>query len=216
MKYATKIILSLSLVIVFLIACFSFIFVGMTGLFLHTYKVFTFSEPVAKVTISEQKRDDKGEYADVSLTLIEKERSALTYIFAPNDLTSDNGKTFEYKLYGDTVYLGGPMIKFKNELILLNFQTIYKVGKIYARYDLDNELEENRTPDISSTHDLNGGYADWKSVHDNFTSENILGDVLQFFIDSMQISAAGQFVSNRELSYTVFITNNGFLWRLDE
>lgn len=213
-KRLLRIILGLSLVVIFLITCIAFIVLSYSALLLHTYNVFTYSEPVANVTISEQRYDENGAYAEVKLTILEREKSALEYLFSPDKGDYRHSESSSYRLYGDTVYLGGPMIKFKNELIFFNFQTVFKLGKVYARYDLDNYLEIARTPEIASTSDLNEGYADWKQINDQFKSNDLFGGFLRTIIDSMQISSAGQFVDNQEREYTLYITNSGFLWRL--
>jgi hypothetical protein len=213
-KKLFRIIGVLTLIVIFLLSCLIFVIMSYSALLLHTYNVFTYSQPVARVTISEQKYDDLGAYADVELIILEREKSALEYLFSPDRGEYNEIEASKYKLYGDTVYLGGPMIKFKNELIFLNFQTIFKLGKIYARYDLDNNLEINRTPAIASSSDINEGYADWVEINDNFKAPDLLGQFLRSVIDSMQISSAGQFVDDKERSYVLFITNSGFLWRL--
>jgi len=213
MKTTAKTIFSLVLLIIFLVACFGLVTVGYFAAWLQTYKAFTDKTLVAEVTISESKKDDKGSYADVKFTPYQTQ-SALNTLFSQNNQPV-KGDSQSYKLYGDTIYVGGPIIKFKDSLILFNFKTIYKLGKIYARYDLDNSLEQARTPDIASSYDINGGYTDWKYLHDNYVSNNIIGDVYRDFIDTTQISSAGMFVDNKPHTYQVFMTTTGFLWQVE-
>lgn len=214
MKNVGKTIVTLVLIIVFLIACMLLIVIGYTGAWLHTYQAFTAKTEVADVTISEQKHDDKGDYVDVEYTPIQTE-SALVSVIAPNNGTAPTKKdTQKFKLYGDVVYIGGPIIKFKDGLILLNFKTIYKIGKIYARYDLDNAKEIARTPDIASSYDLNGGIADWKNIYDAYNADTFMGKIYKLFIETPQISSPGMFVNNKVNNYKLYITNTGFMWEL--
>lgn len=211
MKRALKIIFSLVLIVLFLIACMLIMTFGFVAAWLHTYRVFTFRAPIAEVSVSELKSDEKGEYAEVRVSVITT-KSALDESLGRN--VDDGTQVYDYKLYGDTIYLGSPIIKFKDQLILFNFQTIYKLGKVYARYDFDNQKELNRSPEIASSYDINNGYGDWKTIHDNFTSNTIQGFFYRLFVDTTQISSAGVPASNRPLTYTVYMTNTGILWEL--
>lgn len=212
MKRTLRIIGSLVLIIIALILCMFILTFGFVGAWLHTYRVFTFREPIAEVTVSELKEDEKGHYADVKVSVI-PDSSALDETLGRQS-SAQGAQVYEYKLYGDTVYLGSPIIKFKDQLILFNFKTIYKLGKVYARYDFENQKELSRTPDMASSYDINNGYEDWKTIHDNFTSNNILGFFYRLFVDTTQISSAGVPASTRTLSYTVHMTNTGILWEL--
>ncbi len=214
MRNWIKIIGILSLIIIMLLACITTLIGGASLLWFRTYQVFTERTSVAEVTISELKHDDIGDYADVKVQQISKD-SALSAVFGQADSSKqilENEQDF--KIYGDTIYVGGPIIKFKDPLILINFKTMYKLGKIYGRYDLNNELEINKSEAAQqqSSYDLNGGYADWKSLFDNINSQNLLGKFYSLFVDTSQISSAGVFVSGQEQNYTVYITNLGFLW----
>jgi hypothetical protein len=216
MKTLSKLTLNLILVIVFLLSCFFIITVGYTSVLLHTYNVFTEREPVAKVTISSLKSDENGKYADVSVRTYQFERSALTSALFSNVSSKTNlSDEINFKLYGDTIYIGGPIIKFKDELILLNFKTIFKLGKIYSRYELDNNLERTRNEKMTSSYDINNGFAEWKTLFDQYQKEGFMGDIIRSIIDSTQLSMAGQMIGSRDIQYTVYITNNGFLWKLE-
>jgi len=188
---------------------------GYTGLLLHTYNVFTEREPVAKVKISEQKQDEKGKYADVEITVYKFERTALTRLFGVESNKSILGDVQRFRLYGDTIYLGGPIVKFRDELMLFNFKTMFKLGKVYARYDLDNNLENIRRPDQVSSYDINGGFAEWKAFFDHYQKPGILGDLFRLLVDSTQLSMAGQMIGNRSIQYTLFISDSGFIWKID-
>ena len=214
MKNISKTIISLLLIIVFLFACIFILIGGAVGLWLRTYNVFTEETPVAEVVISEQKEDELGPYVDVQITQI-KRQSALASLISEGEGNPEKEETQTYKLYGDVVHLGGPIVKFKNSLILFDFKTVYKLAKLYARYDLDNDLERNRTPEMASSYDLNGGIKGWKRVHDRYTADNLVGSVYRVFIDTTEISTPGIYVSNKELKYTLVTTNFGFKWRLN-
>jgi hypothetical protein len=213
MKNLSKTVISLLLIIVFLVACGVLMTIGYAGMWLHTYNAFTAKELVAEVTLSEQRNDNVGPYVDVTYTPI-KQQSAFSRLIAPSE---EDGleEPQRFKIYGDTVHIGGPIVKFEDGLILLNFETIYKVGQIYGRYNLDNELEINRTEEMRENMSfiLNGGIdGNWKSINDNLTEDTFLGSIYRAFIDSTQIDAPGKFASNKEVTYNLYITNNGFLW----
>lgn len=188
----------------------------LAGFWLHTYKVFTAKTPVAEVIISEMKSDEAGSYADVELIQLTS-RSALNNLFNSTPIVSFNDeKKSQFKVYGDSIYVGGPIVKFKDELTLLNFRTVYKLGKLYGRYDLDNEQETSKPTDAQeqSSYDLNGGYGEWKTVFDHYSSEDLFGQFIRTFVASTQISTAGVFVQNHSQRYLIFITNTGFLWEV--
>lgn len=207
---------SLILVVILLITCIVALTLGYAGLLLHTYNVFTQREPVAKVTISEQREDDLGKYAIVKIQQIKPESTALTRgVFGDSNTNSKLSTPEEFKVYGDFVYIGGPVLKFQDSLIWMNFQNAYKVGKLYGRYEFDNNLENNRTLETSSNFDLNGGFAEWQEVYRLYQEEGFLGDIFRSIFDTTFMSVAGQYVGNRDISYTVYITNTGFLWKLD-
>jgi len=210
MRNSIKVIFSLTLLIFFLVACFGLISIGYVGLWLHTYQTFTYKAPVAEVIISEKKHDSLGDYTDVDLTLIQKESALLDVVNQKTETQADKKETQHYKLYGDSVYIGGPIVKFKDHLILLNFRTIFKVAKIFGRYNLDNSLEKNRTPNTASTFDITSGYSEWKDIEDVLSSNTLLSKAYNLFIDTAEGSSTDKFVSNKPVKYNLYITNNGF------
>lgn len=219
MQRVTKIIVSLVLFSIFLILCLVLTIGGYTALLLRTYNVFTQREEVAQVTISEMKEDSLGTYADVYLKVVKNENTALGYIFGAKETPEDERtlKEFSFKIYGDTVHLSGPVIKFHNGLIFINFQTIFKLGQIYGRYNFDNEKEKNRPEGAFSSFDINGGISDWQSVFELYQNDGgVRGWFVRGLVDSMQISSEGQPITSQPQQYTVFITNEGFLWVLEQ
>lgn len=201
-----KVILSLSLTIVFLISCIALITITFLGLWLHTYNVFTARTLVAEVTISQVKSDEKGAYTDVDYTPYVAQ-SALAHLIEPND-AKGLGVKQTYKIYGDTVYVSGPTVLFYDHLYLVNFQSIFKVAKIYGRYELDNKAEQERK-EVSSF-DLNGGIDSmWRTMQ-----EREKEFPYNMFIRTVQLSSAGKFVPlDKPKTYQVFMNVNGFEWQ---
>lgn len=219
MKRTAKIIVSLALFSLFLILCLVLTIGGYSALLMRTYTVFTQREPVAEVTISEMKEDSYGEYADVYLKVLKVENTALGYLFGTPSTAEDSSDSsvYSFKIYGDTVHLSGPIIKFQNGLIFINFETIFKLGQVYGRYNFDNLKEENRPDEAFSSYDINGGISDWQRVfewHQN--DQGLWGSITRLMVDSMQISSEGQAITSQPHKYTVFMTNEGFLWVLEQ
>ncbi|BCX13943.1 MAG: hypothetical protein KatS3mg085_475 [Candidatus Dojkabacteria bacterium] len=214
MKTLNKIILSLILLSLFLFACLLISATSFVGIWLRTYQVFTDKTLVAEVSISELRQDENGEFAIVKYKPI-KNQSALARIFFKDETRVEEASEQEFKVYGDSIHIGGPIIKFKDNLILLDFKTIYKVAKIFGRYNIDNEKEINKN-EIQmqfSNYDLNGGIdATWKDLSENLSKDSFKSKIYNFFIDTTQLSVPGQFVLNTPQTYNLYITNTGFLW----
>ncbi len=217
MKIVFKTLRNFLFLTLLFIICISSITLGYTGILLHTYNVYTQKEPVAQVVISEKRNDDKGSFAIVRVKVYNFERTGLTHLLFNN--ISEKTKISDelnFKIYGDTVYMGGPIIKFKDEFIFFNFKTLFKIGKIFGRYELDNVAEQDRIKKgINSSFDINNGLSEWRVVFDNYQSKGLLGDIIRIFVDTTQLSMAGQMIGSREIKYTVYITNNGFIWKIE-
>jgi hypothetical protein len=126
--------------------------------------------------------------------------------------TQEVGKKQTYKLYGDTVDIGGPVVKFHNELILLNFETIFKLARIRGVYNADTQKEQNRT--VFSTIDLNGGFdSTWWTLNDHEDQWPYY-----WFVDRVQFSVPGEpgFKGTDLKRYQIVVTNEGFAWNLIE
>ncbi len=219
MRNLVKFTSTLLLFCLFLIICFIITVSGYTALLLRTYSVFTQREEVAKVTISERKQDSLGQYADVYIKIKKSENTAFGQLFGIGSSTTpeSNFDEYSFKIYGDTVHVSGPVIKFRNELIFVNFQTIFKLGQLYGRYNFNNDAEENRPAEAFSSFDINGGISEWQSVFEFYQNDGgFWGWIVRGIVDSTQISSEGQPITSQPHDYTVFITNEGFLWVLDK
>ena len=181
----------------------------------YTYKIFTAQDPIASLQISEQKYDDLGPYADV--TLIQKFGiSPMAKIFNQSDSTTLENQiiTTKFKLYGDIVYLGGPIIKFEDYLTFLNFNTIYKIALINSAYEFNIDLEKNKTKEMFSTYELNGGLEGWREMAKKIQDKNsIEGHIYRYLIDSVpQVDKQGIIVLDKPQSATLCITEEGFFF----
>jgi hypothetical protein len=206
MKTLLRIIASLLLTIVFLCACFLGAITLLTGLWLHTYNVFTAKTLVAEVTISEIREDTSGRYMNVAFIPF-TQQSALSYLISPTDDQSNRNKPQEFKIYGDTVYVSAPEVLFHENLYLLNFQTIFKLGKIFGRYDIDNQEELDR--EVISSFDLLGGIdPTWVAL-----SERQAEFPYSAFIRSVQVTSAGQFGLTSQKKYHLYMNVNGLEWQ---
>lgn len=217
MKSLFKSTFSFILVAIFLFACFAGLFIIFFAAWLHTYNAFTREKPIAEITISEQKIDEKGPYAEVTVTPIQADNNALSSIFTgkenPNPLQMD---TQTYRLYGDTITFGGPLIEFKDWLKLLNLESIYRFNIIYAQYLVDVELEKNRTPEIASIYEIGGGDSRWREIADQMRANNLQGQFFRNFFDSEpEGKATSVYVNTMPVTGKLYITDTGFDWRED-
>jgi hypothetical protein len=208
MRKTTKIATSVLLAVMFIALCATVSAIGFFALWLHTYNVFTERRLVAEVTISQSQTDENGEYAMVTYKPVQYQSALLRLIFGDNQQEQQAQPT-EYKIYGDTVHIGGPMVRFYNHLVLFNFKTVYKVGKIYGRYNFDNNKEINRK--VISSFDLNGGIdPTWRDIN-----ERLVSWPYNMFVDTTQLSTPGvEFSKTRSKKYNLYITVDGFLWDL--
>jgi len=206
MKRAISILTTLLLGVTLIAVCAFAAALAFFGLWLHTYNVFTERVLVAEVSISESRIDANGEYADVVYQPF-AQQSALNHLFTGAQETTPNMSTQTYKLYGDTVHIGGPIVRFYDHLILVNFKTIYKVGTIYGRYNFDNNKELNRK--VISSFELNGGIdPTWRDVNDRITSWPY-----NMFVNFTNVSSPGIPISKaRSANYYLYMSVNGFIF----
>lgn len=177
------------------------------GGWLHTYNVFTEKSLVAEVTIYPVEQDENGKYFRVDYKPY-IESSALSTLISTNNNISGAGEVQQFKIYGDSIHLGGPIVKFYDHLILVNFKTIYKVGKLFGRYDINNDQELNRK--VQSSYDLNGGIDEtWKLINDRINEWPYV-----MFFETTEIDTKGVFAptGNTPANYNFYITNQGFRW----
>lgn len=174
------------------------------GSWLSSYQVFTEKKLVANVTVSAKQQDENGEYANIIYQPI-NDTAATNYLFSPVHVVN-NGDRQDFKIYGDSVHIGGPIIKLHDNLILFNFQTIYKVGAIFGKYNLDAEHEQRKT--VASNYELNGGIdGTWKD-----SADHIDEFPRNMFFVATQISTPGVIFEDSAKEYAVYITDAGFAW----
>ncbi len=193
----------LLIAVIFLIGLLIFVSTGFTALWLHTYKVFTKEKLVAEITVSEQKKDDSGDmYFDLSYRPVE-DKSALVAVFNKDNSTSSPfGGSQDFKVYGDEFEVTGQVIKFSNFATLLGFDTIYKVTRLSGNY---TDTSEALSTEHRSIFDINGGTDEgWKYMQKN-------EDKLGFLVETVYGSSASKFVQDKEQTYGLYITEDGFI-----
>ena len=212
MKTTIKTSTSLVLLIIFIATCSILIFLLFAAGWLYTYKVFTRETPVAKVIISEQKNDSIGEYFEVEIQEIEGKPSVSALFNPEAQISRDLLEPMTFKLYGDTVDIGGPTIKFKDFFNFFNLETVYKIAFVRAEYS-DITKEENRIKNMTRRIDLNGGYNTWRSVQEDVQNNTLRGQVLKIFIDHLpQLNSRGVFITSTEQELVLCVTEEGFLF----
>lgn len=207
MKHRTKVAITVVLVILFLFVCILSLVTLYFGSWLNTYNAFTSKTLVAKFNLSELKEDKDGKYIELEYQPYQYP-PALVYLFNPQ-IEPVPGTIEKYKLYGDSVHIGGPIVKLYDGLMLFNFRSVYKVATIYSRYNLDNEAEKNRK--FPTTFSINGGIDPvWQGIAD---SENSWP--YNMFVDTTFIStpapippSSGQ---NQTREYNLYVTSEGFV-----
>lgn len=214
MKSIGKLGCSIILLLLFIVACLGILALTFFAAWLHTYRVFTEQTPVAKVTISEQKEDENGRYTEVTIQEV-KGISPTNAIFNPN--SRDQSELISpqtFKVYGDTVEIGGPVVKFKDFLTLLNFKTVYQIAFLQSKYSNPNEQKLADENNVTQLHYLNGGYETWAEVQRDITNGTIRGEMLKLFIDYLpQLNTRGLFVDPRKpMEAVLCVTEEGFLF----
>lgn len=213
MKSIGKLGFSVILLLLFVVACLGVLVLFFFSAWLHTYRVFTEQTPVAKVTISEQKQDESGRYSEVTIQEV-KGISPANAIFNPNAADKSELTTPQtFKLYGDTVEIGGPVVKFKDILTLFNFKTVYQIAYMQSKYSNPKEQELADANNTTQLHYLNGGYETWADVQKDITNGTVRGEILKVFIDYLpQLNTRGLFVDPKKPIETVLcVTEEGFL-----
>jgi hypothetical protein len=93
------------------------------------------------------------------------------------------------------------MIKWNDWATLIGLDTIYKVSRLKGEYS-DIELERDAE---RSVYDLNGGIdSGWKNLQKNESK-------LSFVVDSVYTSAAKKFIEDEEVTWGLYITEDGFI-----
>jgi len=200
-KSLLKVILALVLIIVLLVSCtFGIITFGFS-LWLHTYNVFTQKKLIAEVTTTKLQDDNGVPYFDVTYKEV-RQKTALEYIFS-----SDEDSALQYeesiteKVYGDRVELSAEMVRWNDWVTFLGFDTVYKVSRLEGDYS-DTKLEKTEE---HSVYDLNGGIDSfWKTLQKQEKT-------LSFLVDSVYTSAALKFVEDEEITWGLYITEDGLL-----
>lgn len=177
------------------------------GSWIYNYQAYSTKTLVANITISPITQDDKGQFMNVTYKPISIQSALLTDLGSsinPQPIT----ETQTIKVYGDTVHIGGPIIKIYDSFSFINTKTIYKIAKIYGKYNL---TADQSTAEPSSF-DLNGGIDQTYLYLEDHLQEWPYDQIIQ----SMQIDTPGVFgsLSFKERQYQLYITDTGFSWEM--
>ncbi|MBZ0288578.1 MAG: hypothetical protein K8I30_13255 [Anaerolineae bacterium] len=183
------------------------------ALFLQTFIALTREIPVAEVVMSPIQSDEKGQYMDIQFTPYAYE-SALLHIFNPDDPTATGnpplGTPHNYRVYGDTVAVRGPLVKLHPALLILNFNNIFKLSLIEGEYRQSGSISQGE----GSEFPINGGFDDswW-----NFNSREALFPY-NLIVDRFTISGDEEpgFFGAGKKRYQVVVTMDSITWNFIE
>jgi hypothetical protein len=202
------------LTLAILVAIIATGFAGITlALFLQTFNALTRETPVADVIMGPMQSDENGPYMDIQFTPYAYQ-SSLLHIFNPQDTTSpDNpplGVPQNYKVYGDTIAVRGPLVKLYPSLLILNFNNIYKLSVIEGEY----RQSSNAGNKNNSQFPINGGFDDswW-----NFNSREATFPY-NMIVDRFTISGDEEpgFYGTGKKRYQIVVTMDSITWNFIE
>lgn len=200
-KTFIRLIITLILIICFLLTILVGVISIASSLWLHTYKTFTQKKYIAKITTSEKKYKSGIPYSRVTYKEV-NEPSAFESIFSRqkgDEVIYEEAQ--EFQIYGDRFEISAEIIKWNDWANLLGLDTIYKVSRIKGDYS-DTELEEKAT---HSVYDINGGVDNyWQFLQNNEQK-------LSFLVDSVYSSAALKFTEDREVTWGLYVTEDGLM-----
>ncbi len=187
---------------------------GALALFLQTFTALTREIPVAEVVMGPIQSDENGQYMDIQFTPYAYQ-SALLHIFNPQDTTSaDNpplGVPQNYKVYGDTVAVRGPLVKLYPALLILNFNNVYKLSLIEGEYRQSGNAGSKND---GSEFPINGGFDDswW-----NFNSREATFPY-NMIVDRFTISGDEEpgFFGTGKKRYQIVVTMDSITWNFIE
>lgn len=203
------------LILAIIVALVSMGFAGFTlALFLQTYNALTRETPVAEVVMGPIQTDEKGPYMDIQFTPYAYQ-SALLHIFNPQDTQPGGnpplGTPQNYRVYGDTVAVRGPLVKLYPALLILNFNNVYKLSIIEGEYRQSGNAS---TQPEGSEFPINGGFDDswW-----NFNSREALFPY-NMIVDRFTISGDEEpgFYGTGKKRYQVVVTMDSITWNFVE
>lgn len=169
------------------------------GLWMRTYQAFTREELVATLTINRLTPENGRARFKVKYQA-KQFPDALSQFLSSKENVSNPVVTAEYTLYGDQILVGGPVVKFESIPVLLGFNTIYKVARIQGAY-IDNAKNQTLTGNVS---DINGGI---DSTWSFFESQS---EKFPWLIDTAYFSLAGKSITADQVTYGLYITEDGF------
>lgn len=200
-KTFLKLTLTLILFICFLCVVIFGIITISTSIWLHTYKTFTQKKLIAEVTTSKLMFENSLPYCEIRYRETYYP-SAFESIFSKQksetiSFTEDQ----EFKVYGDRFEIGAEVIKWNDWLNLLGIDTIYKVSRIKGDSS-ETELENEAT---HSAYDINSGVdSTWKYLQKN-------EEKFSFLVDTIYTSSALKFAEDEEMTWGLYITEDGLI-----
>jgi hypothetical protein len=178
---------------------------------LLSYSALTRETIVAEVIMSPMQSDEKGTYIEIEFTPYQLKsawETALSGNDAPSEITPNT--TLEYKVYGDTVAIRGPLIALHQGWRILNFDNIFKLALIEGEYRVPNA---NRSAE-GSEFPINGGFDEfWWNV-------NAQEATFPYNTLIKRVTFSGDeepgFVGANRKRYHIVITSNSITWNFIE
>jgi hypothetical protein len=204
-------ILTLAIIVALVSSCIAGVSLA---LFLQTFIALTREIPVAEVVMSPIQSDENGQYMDIQFTPYAYE-SALLHIFNQQAASgTDNpplGVPQNYRVYGDTVAVRGPLVKLHPALLILNFNNVFKLSLIEGEYRQSGNASN---PNDGSEFLINGGFDDswW-----NFNSREALFPY-NLIVDRFTISGDEEpgFSGTGKKRYQIVVTMDSITWNFIE
>jgi hypothetical protein len=200
----------MAIIISILILIIVFIIIISTGLWFHTYNVFTEEKLVAILETQELKTNQENyPYFEAVYTPVENP-SALTKMLVRDSKGSTKEEIHlreDYFIHGDRIAIEAEVVNFGDWANLLGFKTIYKVTRIEGEYSDVKQAQEGR----QSIYDINGGIDPvWETLEYN-------QEIMHPYIDGVYGSSVSQGARNAKTRWGIYITEDGLIMKkLDE
>ena len=201
MKKMTKVILTLSLIIVFLVTILFGVVIFGFSFWLRTYRAFTKKKLVAEITTSALMYEEDIPYSEITIKQIDSQSALISMISRRDDSEGNYDEDVQFRGYGDRFEVGGEVVKWNDWLNIVGLDTIYKFSRLEGDY---SDIVFERTAEHSA-YDMNGGIDSfWRTLQRN-------EEKYSFLVDTVYSSAALKFVEDEEVVWGLYITEDGFL-----